>query len=126
MNQPWMHSELTAPDFGTDQWRQRLVLEHLKVGIRQQQRARFLGQLFLVAALIAIGAILFWAAQSLGLDLQVQPGAMRTGTIIATALLAVAGLVMAIFLWDSRLRLERHKLELLKRDLDRHAQSSVQ
>jgi uncharacterized membrane protein (DUF485 family) len=119
MNKPWLPAILADPDFGTKEWRRRVLYEHAKAQVREQRRNRFIGQLVFIASLVAIGAILYWAAASLGLDVQPDAAAVRTGTVIVTATIGIALLVLAIFLWDARLQLDRSKIELMQRELER-------
>ncbi len=120
MNKLWLPAILADPDFGTERWRRRFLHDHIEAEIHNQQRRRFIGQAFLVAALIAVGAVLYWAATALGLDVANDPADTRTGTIVATATIGIAILALAIFLWDARLKLDKSKLDLLRRDLERY------
>jgi hypothetical protein len=119
MNAGWLLPSYSDEDFGTDQWRRRMLFEHIQTHIREQQRARFLGQLFLMGALIASGAMLYWACQALGFDVAINPRELDRWTTVAIAALGIAALGLAIILWDARLRLGRAELRLLQRDLDR-------
>lgn len=121
MNKPWLSTALDDPDFGTDEWRRRVLHQQVEVELRQHQRSRFIGQMVFVLALVGAGAVLYWAAASLGLDVDPEPRATRNGMIIATALLAIGGLALSVILWDARLRLDRSKIELMRRELDRYA-----
>jgi hypothetical protein len=121
MNKPSFSIALTDPDFGTDQWRRRVIHEQMEVELRQHQRTRFVGQIVFVLALMGAGAILYWAAAALGFDVDPDPRDMHVGSVIATAGLAIGVLALAVVLWDARLRLDRSKIELMRRDLDRYA-----